>query len=165
MSQGGKNPYGYYGVYGSLAYDFRPIGNERAGDYSKVKASRIKSGPLMRAMPSPAFAVALILCAFSLGAALLAQSALVELSSETVSVQQEIKELLDERTLLEIRHTELFSPAATERYAVEELGMCRPSGGQICYIDVAAPVEEGSAHKEKSLSEEILSLISAYFPG
>ncbi len=165
MAKSGKSPYGRYGVYGSLAYDFKAIGNERAGDYSKAEKPKGKRRPRRKALSSPALAVAAVLCAVMLFAGLMSQSALVALSDETVAVQNEINELLERQTELKIRHENAFSLADTERYAIDVLGMQKPSAEQICYIDISEADAQAKEDSDNGSMLDFLSMLSEYFPG
>lgn len=164
MSSGSKSPYGYYGVYGSLAYDFRPVGNERAGDYSRVDKSPPKKKVRRARRTSPALITGSALCAVLLLCGLMAQSALVELSDKAVAAQQEIEGLLQEQTRLKIEHSMAFQPEETERYAIEELGMRKPTAEQICYIDTMPPMSEADIENTE-LSWSLWNMIREYLPG
>ena len=160
----GKSPYGYYGVYGSLAYDFRPIGNERAGEYSGKTAPKQKKKTKRRAGASPALFVSALLCIIMLLCGLLGRNYIVILSDEADALQNEIALLTQEQVQLKIEHAMTFSPEETERYAIENLGMKKPGAEQIYYIEIEAG--EQSAEKEEESNEwDILSLIRAYLPG
>lgn len=165
MAQGGRSPYGRYGIYGSLAYDFRPIGNERAGQYSTVKAPKPRKRARKRPVRSPAFAVSAVLTAVLLFTGLMAQSSLVALSDETVSVQRELDELLGEQTKLKIEHAAAFLPAETEQYAIDVLGMRKPGADQIYYIDTDVSLSGEAESEDESFAQWLLSTISEYFPG
>lgn len=164
MARHNNDIYGKYGVYGSLAYDFKPIGNENSGEYCKstenVPSHKIRS----RGVLSPAFAVACLLCVVLLAAGLLSRSSLVVLSEETSSLHEEIEELLDEQSRLKIRHEKAFPLAATEAYATEVLGMQKPASQQIVYIDILSEAEEVQS-AESSQKAGLFSLIREYFPG
>ena len=165
MPKSGKSPYGPYGVYGSLAYDFKPIGNERPGQYSAAKAgTKPRAAKRKRTAASPAVAVGAVLCALIFSTGLLLRAETVELSHESVEMQNEIEELLDEQTFLKIRHAAAFSPEETERYATEELGMQKPGAHQIYYIDIPELViEDGDG--ETHLPWKLLSMLREYLPG
>ena len=160
-----KSPYGYYGVYGSLAYDFRPIGNERAGEYSGHAATQQKKKIKRRAGgKSPALFVSVLLCIIMLLCGLLSRNYIVILSDEADALQEEISHLTQEQVQLKIEHAMAFSPEETERYATEKLGMKKPGAEQIYYIEIES--EEASAEeKDENSKGGLLSIIRAYLPG
>lgn len=164
MSKSGKSPYGPYGVYGSLAYDFKPIGNERAGQYSAPKAPRKQGAAKRKGAASPAIAVAAALCVLIFAAGLLLRAETVELSDKSVALQNEIDELLSQQTFLKIEHAAAFSPEETERYATEELGMQKPGAHQIYYIDIPELASEAE-EQETNLPWMLLSMLREYLPG
>ena len=146
MARQSEEIYGKYGVFGQKAYDFRSCGNEGPGFYSPKRAAATRA-KRTKSPVSPALPVGCLLCVILLGAALASRSSLLILSQETVALQQEIGELLDEQTELKIRHETEFSLAETEKYAIEILGMQKPAAGQIEYIDIpsrSADDESGS---------------------
>ncbi len=164
MPQDRKSPYGKYGVFGTPSYDFHSEKTVSAGLYSKAEQSAVSPRRHIKRKRSPAFAVAAILTLILLFCALMSQSRLVELSNETVAVQQEIDTLLAEQTRLKIRHGMSFSLADTEQYAIDVLGMQKPTAEQICYIDLDVSDAEDGAEEESS-GKSILSLLREYFPG
>ena len=165
MSQRGKNPYGYYGVYGSLAYDFRPVGNERAGDYGKTDACISKKHVRRKDTVNVAFAAACTLCAALLVCGLMLRLSLTEISDRSVKLRNEIEELYDEQTRLKIEHSMCFSPEETEEYAVSELGMIKPSAHQIEYIEASDDSFSEGTEAPENGQRDILSIIKEYFPG
>ncbi len=164
MSRQSDGIYGKYGVYGSLAYDFRPEGNEGSGDYCRTKSPSLPTNRRIAPGSSPAFGVACVLCAVLLAAGLMARSSLVVISDETAQLQTEIEELLDEQTRLKIRHEKAFPLAETEEYATEVLGMKKPASGQIIYIDIV-PMDEEAGNNVTGEKGNIFSFLREYFPG
>lgn len=160
----GKDPYGYYGVYGSLAYDFRPVGNERPGTYSGKAARKRKIKIKRRAGISPALVVSALLCLAMVIVALMCRNDLIIISEEAHQLSEEIAALAQEQKRLKIEHAMAFSPAETERYAIEELGMRKPAAHQLFYIDVPEPVSVDEPEAEAPAGD-ILSRVRAYFPG
>ncbi len=165
MTKSGKSPYGKYGFYGSPSYNFKPIGCEGAGDYSKTQMPKIESAVKVRRLRSPAKFVAAILCALLLLTALMSQSALLTISEETYLLRLEIDDLLEKQRELKIEHAMTFSFADTEEYALEVLGMHKPSAEQICYLELS---DTGAQQVDEIKNNEAwnpLSLLREYFPG
>lgn len=165
MSEGRKNPYAYYGVCGSLAYDFRPQGNENPGQYSGKTAQKQKKKTKCKAGVSPALAVSAALCTALLFSAVMAQSEIIVLSDKAHTARTEIVELLEEQARLKIEHAIAFAPAETERYATEVLGMVKPGAQQIYYIEVPESVPTDGEMEEKTEAKGLEELLRAYFPG
>lgn len=165
MSQRRKSPYGKYGVYALPSYDFHDEGLAHSDQYSRKADVRPKKVSKKTISRSPALVISVALCVLMLFAALSLQSQLVSLSYETVEVRREIDQLLDEQTKLKIRHGMSFSLADTEQYAIDVLGMQKPSPEQIYYIDVDCDGYTESADTVKRGDNSILSMLREYFPG
>lgn len=165
MSEGRKNAYGYYGVHGSLAYDFRPNGWENAGEYSGKTEAKQKIKTKGRAGVSPALFISVALSITMLIAALMCSAELVVLSEEIYTIEKKIDELEQEQTRLKVEHGFLYSPDEIERYAIEMLGMQKPSSEQIVYINVPEPVVPVQEQNQEYSDGGVLSFIREYFPG
>jgi len=161
-TKGRKDIYGYYGVYGSLAYDFRPIGNERAGEYSGNAAGKQKKKTKCRAGGSPALLISSVLCIVLLITGLLGRSQTVVLSDEVSTLKKEIAELNAQQTKLKIEHASAFLPGETEAYAIEKLGMKKPGADQIIYIEL---VDRSEQIVENTAPKDFWSVIREYLPG
>ena len=122
MTRHSENTYGYYGAYGAPTYDFKPMGNERAGEYSGVKY-RAERRPRKRGNSSPAVFTGICLCVLLLGFGIYARNEMVSISEECFALSTEIEALCDEQIMLKIRHETYFADSETERIAIEELGM------------------------------------------
>ncbi len=164
MAGRGEDIYGKYGIYGRDAYDFKTTGNEIQGEYgSSIKMTKAEKTNFSD-KPSPAMSIACLLCAVLLFTGLMFRSSLIILSQETVAVQEEIEELLDEQTMLKIRHEMAFSLAETEEYAIDVLGMRKPVAAQVSCVDIVEGTEETLADEARE-EKKFLSIIRAYFSG
>jgi len=165
MYRKGKVPYSQAVNYIAGAYDFRHFGDEGPGDYCRMQEAKANTKRKKKRLRSPAMAVASILCVVLLFAGIMSQAELVAISNETVAVQKSIDELMHEQTFLKIRHEMAFSLEETEQYAIDVLGMKKPSAQQIQTIDVSETESKDTQQNEDDEGRDILSQLKEYFPG
>ena len=146
-----KYPYGGGRVEGNLAYDF---------DYEEKRERRREQRPQEKAAPRPApqqvqrpqttvrtrerqkvsFAA---LAGFAALAALvlllvMSYARLATISSNVVSMKNELTTLQSEHVALLTRYEQTFD-LATVKQAAEDAGMAKPSASQIYYVDLSEP--------------------------
>lgn len=177
---------GHGPVYGSLAYDLHHpelyADEEFYSSSSSAPEPEVKTeaeeqaAPKPRARPAPRakqgispFAIAgMLVAAFLTVNAISAQVGLVGVSGENVELQSKLKDLEQENTRLRIEYERSFNLAEVEEYAVETLGMRKPTANQVTYIDTSAPDRAVviSAEGDDTLVDRIadfLSGIGSYF--
>lgn len=145
-----ENRYDYAqdGVYGSLAYD---VWNPQVLSDSFTKTEfdfpekpKIREEvvtqhvPVGRQSVSPATVMGFLCAAVLLVFSLLARVQLTEITNETVSYQSQLSELETEQAKLLIAYESAFNLTEVEAYAKNELGMRRPTGDQVVYVDSSA---------------------------
>ena len=143
--------YGQGAVYGSLAYDFnhpelyreeyttaQPKARPRPQTQTRV---RTRARPAVRTKQSiaPMSIVGMLVAAFLMVIAIIAQSQMVGLSSESVALQKELAQLEEQQAKLRIAYESAFNMAEIEDYAIHSLGMQKPRADQIHYIDTSSP--------------------------
>ena len=161
MAVKSKDIYGRYGVYGSLAYDFKTSHTFPEDAYSVISEKKKKNH--RKKTKSPALLVSCILTAALLFTGVMLRSSMVVLSEEVYSLRNEVENLLEEQTKLKISHEKAFPLQETEKYAIEFLGMQKPMPYQIIYIDVDELKEETLiSGEEKNIN--FFSFLREYFP-
>ena len=142
--------YGSGAVYGSLAYDFNnpalypdeystaPKPDARQKAETKVR-TRARTAVHTKQGIAPLSVVGVLIAAFLFVIAITAQAKLVGLSSESVSLQQELDQLEEHQAKLRIQYESAFNMSDIENYAIHSLGMQKPKADQIFYIDTSAP--------------------------
>jgi len=130
-------------VQGSMAYD---LGNPSMHpDYSinppKVKTPRTRTRvrPRSNQIVSPGAVLGFTVAAMFLVLSLVAQIKLTEISNETVKLQTALSELKTQESKLKIEYEEAFNLTEIESFALEELGMQKPYGDQVRYINATSP--------------------------
>lgn len=149
-------------VFGGLAYGF---GKEELtrDEYAPEPAvpAAARSRPRRRAGKDFLLALCAVLAAGLLVAALFGRIRLTALNDEAVKTSTAIETLCTEQTKLLIRYEETFDLARVEEYAVDQLGMQRPRGDQIRYLDAQRPdrVTLFPENREQTLSERVFAFI------
>lgn len=143
-----KRKYGSDAVYGSLAYDFNNpelyrnedgITAPRVRPQSQTKVqTRARTVARTKQSLAPASIAGILIAAFLFAITIMAQSKLVSISSEAVSLQQELNQLEERKAKLKISYESAFNMADIEEYAIKSLGMQKPKADQIYYIDTSA---------------------------
>ena len=156
-----KQTYGQGAVYGSLAYDFNNPELYREEYSAAEPAARPKAAPRERTRTqtqtqtkvhtrarhavhtrqsiAPMSIFGMIVAAFLVVVAILAQAQIVGISSKSVELQQQLSQLEEQQSKLRIEYESAFNMAEIEDYAIHVLGMQRPRADQIFYIDTSSP--------------------------
>ena len=156
--------YGQGAVYGSLAYDFNnpalypeeystaPTPKARPETQAQPQVrTRARVAPRTRQSIAPASMVGVALAAFIFVTGILAQAKLLDISSDSVKLRQELTELQEQQAKLRITYESAFNMSDIENYATRSLGMQRPQADQICYIDTSAPDKAVVVSDDESL--------------
>ena len=146
-----KRNYGQGAVYGSLAYDFNnpelyreeyttaaPRPNVRTQTQTRVQ-TRARTAVRTKQSIAPLSLVGMLVAAFLLVTAILAQAQIIGFSSKSVALQQELSALEEQQAKLRIAYESAFNMAEIEEYATRSLGMQKPHADQVFYIDTSAP--------------------------
>jgi len=175
-----KKQYGQSAVMGSLAYDFdnpllyreeftaaSPAARPRAQERVEVQ-TRARTAARTRQSIAPASIFGMIVAAFLLVTAILAQAQVVAISSESVALQQELEVLESQQAKLLIAYESAFNMAEIEDYALHSLGMQKPQADQVYYIDTSAPdkavviAEQGSDSIVDRISDKLLGAATLF---
>ncbi|MCM1148982.1 MAG: hypothetical protein NC319_02695 [Butyricicoccus sp.] len=177
----GRMKYGRGAVYGSLAYDYDnpelypeeyssapepaapPQTRERAQTATRAQV-QARSRQAVYPLAMLGIAVAAVLFVI----AIMAQIQLFDISSKTVELQTQLKELQTEQTKLKIAYEGAFNLTEIEQYATSRLGMQKPSADQIYYIDTSLPdraviIAQTASNGFFGRMSDLLSEIGAYF--
>lgn len=173
--------YGSRAVYGSLAYDY---------DNPELYPEEYSSPPEQTAPPQtqertqavprpgvharskqavyPLAMLGMLAAAVLFVIAIMAQIQLFDISSKTVELEGQLKELKTEQTKLQIAYEGAFNLTEIEQYATSQLGMQKPSADQIYYIDTSSPdkaviISENRSDGFFGRVSGFLSGIGAYF--
>jgi len=153
MANTGKAEYAGRAVYGSLAYDYgnpelypeteysSPL-EQTAPPQTQEKTSAVpRAGVHARSKQSvyPLAMLGILAAAVLFVIAIMAQIQLFDISSKTVELNSQLKELKTEQTRLRISYEGAFNLTEIEQYATSRLGMQKPSADQIYYIDTSSP--------------------------
>ena len=181
MAAAVQQKYGQGAVYGSLAYDFNnpelyreeysvpqnPTAQPRERTRTAVRtraaaAARTKQGI------APLSIVGVLVAAFLFVISITAQIQLFDVSSESVALTTQLAALEEEQSKLRVSYESAFNLTEIEEYAINELGMQKPSADQIYYIDTSAPdkavvVADNSGRSFVDRTADFLSGIRAYF--
>ena len=144
-----KYPYGGGRVEGNLAYDFdyeekRTQRTERRAEERPRKAQRrepqVQTTVRTRARQRVSFTA---LAGFTALAAMvlvlvMSYAKLTAISSDVVSMKNELTALQDEHVTLLTRYEQTFDLSAIKE-AAEATGMAKPSASQIFYVDLSEP--------------------------
>lgn len=173
--------YGRGAVYGSLAYDYDnpelypeeyssapertapPQTQERAHT-----ATRAQVQARSRQAVYPLAMLGILVAAVLFVIAIMAQIQLFDISSKTVGLEAQLKELQTEQTRLQIAYEGAFNLTEIEQYATGRLGMRKPSADQIYYIDTSSPdraviIAQTASGGFFGRVSDLLSEIGAYF--
>ena len=140
--------YGQGAVYGSLAYDFNNPELYRDGSAVQPQAkprthtrvhTRARAVVHTRQSIAPLSLVGMLAAAFLLVVAILAQAQIVGISSQSVTLRDELAQLEEQQAKLRIAYESAFNMAEIEDYAIHSLGMQKPRADQIFYIDTSSP--------------------------
>lgn len=173
--------YGRGAVYGSLAYDYDnpelypeeysappesaapPQTQERTNS-----ATRAQVQARSRQTVYPLAMLGILVAAVLSVIAIMAQIQLFDISSQTVELEAQLKELQTEQIRLQIEYEGAFNLTEIEEYATSRLGMRKPSTDQIYYIDTSSPdraviIQQSTGNGFLSMVSAFLSEIGAYF--
>ena len=151
MAAAAQRKYGQGAVFGSLAYDFNNpelYREEYTAAPPKTKArpqtqtrvhTRARAVVHTRQSIAPASLLGMLLAAFLVVVAILAQAQMVGISSQSVALQTELTQLEEQQAKLRIAYESAFNMAEIEDYAIHALGMQKPHADQIYYIDTSSP--------------------------
>ena len=152
MADTRTSAYGSRAVYGSLAYDFdnpelyqeeysAPPEHTAPPQTQERTRAVPRAGAHVRSRQAvyPLAMVGILAAAVLLVIAIMAQIQLFDISSKTVELEGQLKELQTEQTKLQIAYEGAFNLTEIEQYATSKLGMKKPSADQIYYIDTSSP--------------------------
>lgn len=139
-------------VYGSLAYDFNnpALYPDYAEEASWQVSHQVQDIPAEEELPqvetaaknkqaiSPLAVIGAAFASVLIVVMLLAQVSLTAVSNEAVELTERIETLEMERNRLRIEFEGTFNLTEIEKYAIEELGMQKPTKDQIFCINTAA---------------------------
>ena len=174
-------------VDGTLAYDFghpdlqpqkevyeTPRRQQKTGTKTQEwikEDAREAAAPAVRrkAGLSPLSAMGFVCVVVLLALMLLAQIQLLDISSTTVELENQIEQLRDQRDKLTAEYETVFNLKDVEEYAVGVLGMQEPVDSQISYLtgvsaaDRAVIITEESTNMFSQGLEDIVASVKAYF--
>ena len=130
-----------------------PNVGEKAAHKVKVKNSQ---------SVSPVAVIGIACAAVLMVFVLMARIQFTAVSDEAVALEQQLDDLMVERTRLLIGYESAFNMTEIEEYASTTLGMQRPREEQIYYINSSVPdkaviIEDGT--KDRSLSDRISDML------
>ena len=181
MADMGEMKYGRGAVYGSLAYDYDnpelypeeySSAPERTAPPQTQERSRTATRAQVQARSRqavyPLAMLGIAVAAVLFVIAIMAQIQLFDISSKTVGLEAQLKELQTEQTKLQIKYEGAFNLTEIEQYATSRLGMQKPSADQIYYIDTSSPdraviIAQTGGSGFFSRVSDLLSEIGAYF--
>ena len=136
-----QSEYGRGAVYGSLAYDtpYPEAGSEPEETEAVEQQPRHLAVSRAGQGIAPFSIIGILIAAFLFVTAMTARTRLLDLSTESAALQEEIAELETEQARLRIAYETSFNLADVESYATRVLGMQKPLEDQITYLDIAAP--------------------------
>ena len=156
-------------VQGSMAYD---LGNPAMHpDYSinpsKVKTpvrprTRARVRPRSNQIVSPGAVLGFAVAAMFLVLSLVAQIKLTEISNETVKLQTALSELKTQESKLKIEYEEAFNLTEIESFAVDELGMQKPYGDQVRYINATSPDNAVILQPEAPVEDSLIDRLETF---
>ena len=181
MADMGRMKYGRGAVYGSLAYDYDnpelyPDEYSSAPERTAPPQTRERAQTATRAQVQarsrqavyPLAMLGILVAAILSVIAIMAQIQLFDISSKTVGLETQLKELQTEQTKLRIAYEGAFNLTEIEQYATSRLGMQKPSADQIYYIDTSSPdraviIAQNANSGFFGFLADFLSEIGAYF--
>jgi cell division protein FtsL len=142
--------YGSGAVYGSLAYDFNnpnlyadlPIEEPvqaPAAPKTKQNVRTAAKAAVNRQTIAPTAILGYACAAILLVMTLMARVQLVGVSDESVALTEQLNQLELEQSRLLIEYESAFNLTEIEDYATRELGMQKPTGDQVFYVDGSSP--------------------------
>lgn len=146
-----ERTYGQGAVFGSLAYDFNnpelyreeyTTAQPKARPHTQTRTrvhTRARAAAHTRQSIAPASLLGMLVAAFLVVVAILAQAQMVGISSQSVALQTELTQLEEQQAKLRIAYESAFNMAEIEDYAIHALGMQKPRADQIYYIDTSSP--------------------------
>ena len=148
-----RRKYGQGAVFGSLAYDFdnpelyreeyttaQPKARPRTQTQTKTRVhTRARTAVHSKQSIAPASVLGMLVAAFLVVVAILAQAQMVGISAKSVTLQQELAQLEEQQAKLRIAYESAFNMAEIEDYAIHSLGMQKPQADQVFYIDTSSP--------------------------
>ena len=164
-------------VDGSMAYD---LGNpslypdytidapKRTAQPKRRVRSRVH--PRSKQIVSPGAVLGFAVAAMLLFMSLVSQIKLTEISDQTAKLQSTLGELKTQESELKIEYERAFNLTEIESFALTELGMQKPYGDQVRYINGASPdnavIIRGQAEPEDGIIDRVESFfmsIGEYF--
>ena len=149
MAAAAERKYGQGAVFGSLAYDFNnpelyPEEYTEAQPKTRPQTrteihTRARTAVHTRQSIAPVSIVGMLVAAFLVVTAILAQAKIVGISSRSVELRQELEQLEEQQAKLRIAYESAFNMAEIEDYAIHSLGMQKPRADQVFYIDTSSP--------------------------
>lgn len=151
MAAAAERKYGQGAVFGSLAYDFnnpelypeeyseaQPKARPQTRTRTEIH-TRARTMVHTRQSIAPVSIIGMLVAAFLVVTAILAQAKIVGISSRSVELQQELAQLEEQQAKLRIAYESAFNMAEIEDYAIHSLGMQKPRADQVFYIDTSSP--------------------------
>ena len=182
MAAAVERKYGQGAVFGSLAYDFNnpelyrdeytaapPKTRPRTQTQTKAHVhTRARAAVHTKQSLAPASLAGMLVAAFLVVVAILAQAQIVGISSRSVALETELAQLEEQQAKLRIAYESAFNMAEIEEYAVNTLGMQKPRADQIFYIDTSSPdkavvIADGQSDGFVDRVSDYLSGVFAYF--
>ena len=179
MAAAMQQEYGQGAVYGSLAYDFNnpelyreeysvpqtPTAQPKERTQTRV---RTRSSAKTKQSIAPLSVAGVLVAALLFVVSITAQIQLFDISTESVKLSTQLSELETEQARLRVSYESAFNLTEIEEYAMNELGMQKPSADQIYYIDTSAPdkavvVADNGSRSFVDRTADFLSGIRAYF--
>lgn len=148
MAEQRKKP--VQGIYGNLAYDLDALVKERqleeAGrmqperrhEEETVRRPRQQQAVRPKVQLSPLLLGGVTVLAAMVVVLLMGYVQLTQISGSVTEMKNEMGRLNDEHVALLTRYEQTFEMAAVKE-AAEELGMSKPSAGQIEYVELGGP--------------------------
>ena len=138
-----RHRYGY--TDGSLAYDLDALARERAlddagrmdGNRRQAAAPRRQTAARPAAKPSPLILACAAVLAGLVVVLLMGYVRLTEVSADITQIKTEMGKLEEQHVALLTQYEKTFDLATVKRVA-EEVGMRKPTGGQIEYLELPA---------------------------
>ena len=130
----------YAPVYGNVAYDYASAAPEEIYEEPEIKPqAQPKPAPAPRRQTRYSVSVVSVMglafACFMLVIAILAYIRLADVAHTTALLEEHYAELSEENRRLKIAYEEAFDSNAIEEYAVNDLGMSKPSDAQVEYFN------------------------------
>jgi len=108
-------------------------------EYVPSYPRKARRGKVRKVMGRAAFVLTAMLAVFLLLATLYGQIRLTALNDEAVSISASIEQQRKLQAKLRIEHESIYDLTLVEEYARQELGMERPRGEQLQYLEIRLP--------------------------